>query len=43
MVVVVMSSLDLLPLGNVAESECYWDLDEQAHTGEGVGCQGGEA
>ena len=34
---------DLLPIGNVAESERYWDLEEQAYAGEGVGCQGGEA
>ena len=41
--VVVVNFLDLLPIGNVAESECYRDLDEQAHAGEGVGYQGGEA
>ena len=34
---------DLLPIGNVAESERYWDLEEQAYAGEGVGCQGSEA
>jgi hypothetical protein len=42
-VVVVVDSLHLLPIGNVAETECYRDLDEQAHAGEGVGRQGGEA
>jgi hypothetical protein len=36
-VVVVLDFLHLLPIRNVAETECYWDLDEQAYAGEGVG------
>jgi hypothetical protein len=35
--------LDSLSIGNVAESERYWYLDEQAYAGEKVGYQGGEA
>jgi hypothetical protein len=34
---------DLLPIRNVAESERYWNLQEQAYAGEGVGCQAGKA
>jgi hypothetical protein len=34
---------NLLSVGNVAESESYRDLEEQAYAGEGVGLESGEA
>jgi hypothetical protein len=34
---------NLLPVGNVAESESYRDLEEEAYAGECVGLESGEA